>query len=263
VIADYKVEIDFRIKIFLEVINMSKFERSEWRNRKSAQEFIENADNYILERKRLFMVMKSLYKHFLLDNIKDRPIKVLDLGCGDGILTGELLKIDEDLEGTLVDGSAEMIENARKRLESYPNLNYMQITFQELVKNDLISTNFDLIISSLAIHHLSRDWKKILFKYIYDRLDVGGFFLNIDVVRAPTKILEEWYLELWKEWIIENEIKIKSSESFHRIPNQYKNNPDNNPDTLKYQLNSLLSIGFWNVDCYYKYGIFSIYGGER
>lgn len=49
---------------------MSEFENSEWKKKEAAEEFIENADFYILERRRLFKVMKSIFKHFLLNNIK-------------------------------------------------------------------------------------------------------------------------------------------------------------------------------------------------
>ena len=238
-----------------------EFEESEWRKKKFAQDFVENADYYILERKKLFEIMKSLYKHFLANKIEDKPIKFLELGCGDGRITQELLSVDKKLEGTLIDGSKEMIENAKKRLKSYPNLNYIQITFQELIKSDL--NKFDFIVSSLAIHHLSMSQKEALFKFIYDHLNNGGFFLNIDTIKAPSNDLEEWYLMLWKEWIKERETENEISESFQHIPQKYKNNPDNHPDTLKNQLNSLESIGFKNVDCYYKYGIFSVYGGQK
>ena len=240
---------------------MDQFEESKWKNNAAALEFIENADIYILERRRLFKIMKSLYNHFLAN--PDKTIKVLELGCGDGRITHELLKVDKSLEGTLIDGSTEMIENAKKRLESYSGLKFIQTTFHELIKNDLLNSSFDLTVSSLAIHHLQSDQKKSLFNYIYNNLNPGGLFLNIDVVRAPTAGLEEWYLRLWKEWIIENEAKMETSESFRHIPDQYKNNPDNNPDTLENQLKSLKSVGFKNVDCYYKYGIFSIYGGQK
>lgn len=241
---------------------MSKFEKSEWSKKKSTQEFIDNADFYILERKRLFKIMKSLYMHFLKEKIKKEPLKVLDIGCGDGILTEQLLNIDNSIEGTLLDGSSQMLENAKKRLKSYPKLEYIQTTFQELIKKDLIS-KYDFVVSSLAIHHLSMNQKESLFKFIYNHLNENGFFLNIDTVKAPSCDLEEWYLKIWKEWIIEKETENGTSESFQHIPLKYKNNPDNHPDTLKNQLNSLESIGFKNVDCYYKYGIFSVYGGQK
>lgn len=241
---------------------MTKFEKSEWIESRHVKDFVENADFYILERQRLFGVMKSFYHHFL-ENKEKRPLKVLDLGCGDGALTNELLKDDNKMEATLIDGSSEMLENARERLKSYDGLNYIHTTFQDLLENDVLTRDFDFIISSLAIHHLYTEEKESLFHYIYHHLNLGGFFLNIDVVRAPTEELEEWYRLLWKEWIADNEIKRKSEKSFQYLPTQYQNNQDNHPDTLEKQLKALKSAGFKEVDCYYKYGIFSIYGGRK
>ena len=47
------------------------------------------------------------------------------------------------------------------------------------------------------------------------------------------------------------------------IPQLYKDNLDNTPDTLKSQIEALEKIGFQNVDCYFKYGIFSLFGGNK
>jgi tRNA (cmo5U34)-methyltransferase len=227
------------------------------------KDFVENADIYILERKKLFSIMKSFYNYFLKNKIKNGQIKVLDLGCGDGALTNELLKVDDQIEATLVDGSSTMIQNAQERLKSYDGLNYIHKTFQELLENDILETDFNFIVSSLAIHHLSSESKESLFQYILHHLKEGGFFLNVDVVRAPNKALEDWYRQLWEEWIAKNELKMGSKESFQHIPLQYKNNPDNYPERLENQLNALKSVGFNQVDCYYKYGIFSIFGGKK
>jgi tRNA (cmo5U34)-methyltransferase len=189
-------------------------------------------------------------------------VQVLDIGCGDGILTEQILKIDENAVGTLVDGSPDMLEKAKKRLAPYSKNNYIESTFQKLIKNDL-NANYDFVVSSLAIHHLSMDQKRSLFQYIYNHLNLYGLFLNIDTVKAPFDDLERFYLTLWKEWIIEKGTKNDIFKKFQHIPNQYENNPDNHPDTLKKQLNALKLIGFKNIDCYYKYGIFTIYGGQK
>ncbi|MBI5459468.1 methyltransferase domain-containing protein [Methanobacterium sp.] len=247
---------------------MSKFEKSEWAEREHAKEFMENADIYILERKRLFAILKSFYRYFLGNNPSKRPVKVLDLGCGNAALTMELLKEDKKINATLVDGSLEMLENARENLSDYPNMNFMHKTFQELLENgsqddDILPHNFDFVVSSLAIHHLHTEEKKSLFQYLYDHLESGGFFLNIETVKAPTDELESWYRVLWSEWIEENQVKLDVKKSFEYLPEQYKDNPDNNPDKLQMQLNALESAGFSQVDCYYKYGIFSIYGGMK
>jgi tRNA (cmo5U34)-methyltransferase len=242
---------------------MAEFEKSEWIESRHVKDFVENADIYILERKKLFSIMKSFYNYFLKNKIKNGQIKVLDLGCGDGALTNELLKVDDQIKATLVDGSSTMIQNAQERLKSYDGLNYIHKTFQELLENDILETDFNFIVSSLAIHHLSSESKESLFQYILHHLKEGGFFLNVDVVRAPNEALEDWYRQLWGEWIAKNELKMGSKESFQHIPLQYKNNPDNYPERLENQLNALKSVGFNQVDCYYKYGIFSIFGGKK
>ncbi|WP_281774770.1 class I SAM-dependent methyltransferase [Methanobacterium formicicum] len=247
---------------------MSKFKKSEWTEEGHARQFLENADIYILERQRLFEILKSFYRYFLRNKVNKRPIKILDLGCGDGALTRELLKEDPEIEATLVDGSAEMLKNAKEHLESHPNFIFIEKTFQELLEdeskgNDIIGDGFDFVVSSLAIHHLHTEEKKSLFSYIYGHLNSGGFFLNIETVKAPTDELESWYRALWREWIGKNQVKLKVKQSFEYLPEQYKDNPDNHPDTLKVQLEALEAVGFSQVDCYYKYGIFSIYGGKK
>lgn len=235
---------------------MTEYERSEWIDKDNVREFVENSDNFLVERKRQFKILASFYSHFLKNKGSKR---IMDLGCGDGRVTAELLKFNEPSEFFLVDGSSEMLKTAKTYLGQADNIHYINKTFQDLIKDDSIG-DFDLIVSSLAIHHLSSEEKNSLFKYIYNHLKEGGFFLNLEVVLSPTSQLEDWYLVLWKEWIVE---KGADSSDFQNIPLKYKKNPDNNPDTLDKQLNMLKKIGFKNVDCHYKYGIFSIYSGER
>lgn len=235
---------------------MTEFERSEWIDEENVREFIENSDNYIVERNRQFKILTSFYKHFLRN---ETPKMIMDLGCGDGRITGELIKLDSPSEFFLVDGSSDMLSKAKAYLRGADNVHYINKTFQDLMHDNSLG-DFDLVVSSLAIHHLSLDEKKSLFKYIYNHLEVGGFFINMEVVLSPTEQLEEWYLLLWKEWIDE---KGPEGENFQQLPFKYKKNPDNHPDTLDTQLNLLKKVGFKNVDCHYKYGIFSIYSGEK
>ena len=63
---------------------MTEFNQSEWIESENVHEFIKNSDNFILERKQQFKILGSFYNHFLRHKIKNRNVKVLDLGCGDG-----------------------------------------------------------------------------------------------------------------------------------------------------------------------------------
>lgn len=240
---------------------MTEFNKSQWAKPEFTQEYRDSADVYIVERKRLLEIMKSFYKHF----IGNKPnSNILDLGCGDGIVIYELLRIDNLIEATLMDGSEDMLNKAKDRLKDFGNLHFIRASFQEILNKNTTLQNYDFIVSSLAIHHLSLEEKTALFRTIYSHLNVDGYFLNIDVVLAPSDALEKWYLLLWEKWIDERKTSLGIEGSqYDDIIRRYKDNTDNKPDTLAAQLNALQTIGFKDVDCFYKYGIFTMYGGKK
>jgi tRNA (cmo5U34)-methyltransferase len=85
----------------------------------------------------------------------------------------------------------------------------------------------------------------------------------LDVVLAPGDELEHWYMKLWREWIDRQRREGITDKDLSGIPLRYKGNPDNLPDTLDLQLGVLRTTGFEQVDCYYKYGVFAIFGGRK
>jgi tRNA (cmo5U34)-methyltransferase len=240
---------------------MTEFNKSHWAKPEFTKEYRDSADVYIVERRKLLEILKSFYKHF----IGNKPnSNILDLGCGDGIVIYELLKIDNSIEATLIDGSEDMLNKAKYRLKDFGTLHFVRASFQEILNKDTALQSYDFIVSSLAIHHLTMAEKTALFKTIYSHLNVDGYFLNIDVVLAPSDALEQWYLLLWKQWIDERKSVLGIEGSHHDdIIRRYKDNTDNKPDTLAAQLDALQTIGFKDVDCFYKYGIFTIYGGKK
>ncbi len=240
---------------------MTEFDKSNWARPEFAKGYRENADIYVLERRRMLTILQSFYLHFLKDN---SPKTMLDLGCGDGILTSVIAEVDDALTATLVDGSGDMLKKAEERLIGFKNARFVRASFEEIVREDSVGAHYDLIASSLAIHHLRLDGKKSIFRYAHDHLNPGGYFLNIDVVLAPDERIERWYSSLWREWIDERTRAIgPESEDFASVVDRYKDNKDNKPDTLENQLEGLRDAGFSEVDCYYKYGIFAMFGGRR
>lgn len=243
----------------MEQVKKADFDQSRWADSKFSQAYRAEADSYIPWR-RLFMDSAiSLHQFFLSQ--KNRP-QVLDLGCGDGLFIEELLKSAPALEVVLVDGSKEMLEAARQRLASHSKIQYIQASFQELLEGNMLSGDFDCIFSSLAIHHLAFRDKVNLYGWIHDQLSPGGYLVNFDVVLSPSEELERWYLILWSEWLGNNSGASNQDRTLP-IPQRYKENKDNQPDTLKSQLETLEKIGFQEVDCYCKYGIFSLFGGKK
>ena len=240
---------------------MTEFNKSNWAKAEFSREYIDNADICIVERRRSLEILKSFYKHFLKSR---HEVKLLDLGCGDGILAYELMKVDSSLSAVLIDGSGEMLKKAKERLKDFHDIDFIKASFQEILERNILQQTFDLAVSSLAIHHLTMEEKSALFRKIFSCLDPDGFFMNIDVVLAPTENLENWYMSLWQEWIAEQKTSLGIESSYgDDTMRRYKDNKDNKPDTLDDQLLALRETGFKDVDCYFKYGIFTIFGGRK
>jgi tRNA (cmo5U34)-methyltransferase len=238
---------------------MSKFEESRWTNSKFSQNYRDEANIYLPFRREFIEITKSLYAFFFDAKSENN---VLDLGCGDGLFIEELLKTFSPKSITLVDGSNEMLEAAQKRLGKKANINFIQASFQNLFSSELLNQNYDFVYSSLAIHHLPLEEKTLLYSYIYKLLSPSGCFVHYDVVAPVSTKIENWFLALWRQWIREHPSK-EMSENLLGIPDQYKKNTDNLPDTLDSQLQVLTQIGFKEVDCFFKHGIFSLFGGFK
>ncbi len=240
---------------------MTEFDKSNWARPEFSQGYRDNADIFIIERRRMLAILRSFYVHFVKDGA---PKTMLDLGCGDGIVTAAIADADPTISATLVDGSPDMLKKAGELLEGLNNAHYVRASFEEILREDKVSGVYDFIASSLAIHHLTLDEKKALFQYAHEHLKPGGHFVNIDVVLAPSGELEGWYMKLWREWIDGRARALGiEGEQFESVIDGYKDNKDNKPDTLDDQLEALRSVGFEDVDCYYKYGVFTMFGGRR
>src|SRR6266536_6213795 len=100
---------------------MSSFDQTRWADPAFSREYLDHADDYIPDRFYLFHVLCSFYRTFVA-----RPGggRVCDLGCGDGVLTDQLLREDPSIDATLVDGAEEMLAAAKRRFAERPNVRF-------------------------------------------------------------------------------------------------------------------------------------------
>jgi tRNA (cmo5U34)-methyltransferase len=210
----------------------------------------------------MFSIVSSLLSHCLQGK---QNIKLLDLGCGDGILTEELLKTNNGLSVTLIDGGEGMIQKAKERLKGYQNTTFIKATFQELIDGTVNLGTYDFCVSSMAIHHLEMKEKASLFRHIASYLNPGSHFVDVDVVLPPSEELEQWYFSIWKDWLAHMMSRYNVKDEVPEdLIKRYKDPLSmNKPDTLGNQLRALELAGFMDVDCYFKNGVFVVFGGKK
>ena len=56
---------------------------------------------------------------------------------------------------------------------------------------------YEVVVSTLSIHHLGGSEKKELFRRVYDVLSDGGALINADHILGSTPEIEAFYHEAW------------------------------------------------------------------
>jgi hypothetical protein len=100
----------------------------------------------------------------------DHPVKIMDIGCGDGALIVKLLqelqsvagKIDDIAEILLIDPSAAMVNLAEKTVrQAFPASAVKIANYRMEEFSDKIDTKYDIALSSLSYHHMPLEKKRI------------------------------------------------------------------------------------------------------
>lgn len=225
--------------------------------------YMNAADIIVVERERSIQLFLALFScHFTGRN----NLRLLDLGCGDGTITRRFIDVYPGHYYALLDGSADMIERAKVKLHDKKNITYIQKSFEEFIDNEDDITTYDCIFSANAIHHLDAIGKAKLYFKIYLILNHDGLFINYDVIQPPSARTEQWQFEMWRQWMNEALTKAGRAEEVGKhdgLPDLYRSKPDNHPGPLFDQLRILKRIGFKDVDCFFKYGIFALFGGVK
>ena len=180
---------------------------------------------------------------------QDQPIAVADLGAGSGLFARHVLAIYPEATFTLVDASTEMLDLARKRFRQESDaFAFIEQRLEDFSEDE----RFDVVISSLAIHHLEDADKRSLFKRILTALRPGGAFINVDQIKGQPPF-DRLY---WETWLA----KVRAAgASEANIQTSIKRRKEFDHDArLSSQLTWLREAGFV-ADCIYKHYFVAVF----
>ncbi|HUI28127.1 MAG TPA: class I SAM-dependent methyltransferase [Candidatus Kryptonia bacterium] len=218
--------------------------------------FDADAGIYDRSRRQLVWCFDDFYRT-VLDVVPfptDAAIRVLDLGAGTGVLSSFLAAAFPRADITMVDISEEMLSRARVRFaDKATPAKFIVMDFATAALPD----PYDLVVSALAIHHLSHDDKRRLFRAVYAALNDGGAFINADQALGPTAAAEARYQDIWLRRAHEK------GASKGDIAAAIERMRADRSATLTDQLRWLTEAGFCDVDCWYKFYRFAVLGGFK
>lgn len=186
---------------------------------------------------------------------RKKPIDVLDLGAGTGLFSKIIFEKYLHANFILYDLAAQMLEVAEDRFRK--NRDQFEFITDDYRHIEGVE-KFDLVISSLSIHHLTHEDKRELFRKIHKILRNQGLFINIDQIHGGTNYLRKLY---WDQWL-DHVHKAGAPEKQIRDSIDRRKKYDKDA-TMEEQLRWLKEAGFGKVDCVYKNYFIGIFLGQR
>lgn len=181
----------------------------------------------------------------------DEPLRILDVGTGQGLLAALFLDAFPAASAVGLDASEAMRQVAMQRMAAYGDrFEYMLGNFVEGELPADLGEPFDVVVSSRAIHHVPSRDKQLLYAAIYRVLAPAGVFLNLDGAR-PDDALRDVYTAAGGRPARSHPDSERARETSHYF------------ETLDEQLEFLRTAGFRSVDCFWKSLDLVLIGGYK
>ena len=244
---------------------MSEIASNDGWSEADSENFIDYGRYYVPEREQQIETICSL--------IPDTPppSHVVELCCGEGLLSHALL---ERLPNTTVhafDGSPKMLAHTAVRLAQYGDR--FDTTQFDLAASDWRAFPWPLtgVVSSLAIHHLDGPGKAALFADVARALAPGGVFVVADLVEPTSEAGRRVAAKAWDDAVRQRALELDGDlaafETFQADDwNHYsapEPDPVDMPSPLKSQLDWMAAAGLVDIDVHYLKAGHAIFSGRK
>jgi tRNA (cmo5U34)-methyltransferase len=190
--------------------------------------------------------------------------RFLDLGAGDGALAALVLSVFPGARAVLVDFSEPMLAGVQRRLGDSGRWEVARADLSESRWRRVVPEGrYGAVVSSLAIHHLPAQRKRELYAEVFELLDDGAMFVNLDYVKVAGPLSG-----LWDEQLVANALELERERGGQRSAAELERHlcddaDEDRPDTLEDQLRWLREAGFQEVEVHFKWAEAAVFGGKR
>ena len=191
----------------------------------------------------------------------DASFTFADLGAGTGPAARALLDHYPNAKAVLADFSPLMKDEAAAVMQRYEGrFQYIEFDMATGDWPDAIPHALDAVITSQCLHHLSDERKQGLFPEIWQRLALGGWYLNFDPIASSDPLVEETWLR-----VTERIDPAQKEKRLNQTPTQHARHEEHirYMIPLEPQVDFVRAAGFEAVDVYWKQLDYVIYGGRR
>jgi len=237
--------------------------RSKWQNKDLATAYLEGVRGAIPGADLQLAVLGKIVSNWCPD-----PVRILDIGCGDGILGRYLMDIFPTTEALFTDFSDPMLEASRKKLRGVARAKVVKSDFSAPAWLEKIGGHglFNVVVSGFAVHHQPDVRKKELYTEIYHLLSPGGVFLNLEHVSSLSASGEELFEDFFIDHLYRFHRGTDPSKTRQQVAETFYHRPDKKENILApvdIQCEWLREIGYRNVDCFFKVFELALFGGRK
>ncbi len=223
-------------------------ENNFWKSKDAVDQYQRTANIIIPDRIDILSKIANLALMF----VSTQP-KILDLGCGSGDVTAEIIKQRPDTSACMVDLSEEMIQLVRERFRNNKNIEVISSNLDDGIPDNLLSKKFDVVTSTFALHHVEYEKRVGLYSQIKHILCDGGLFINGDMFIGESPAITDWERDNMvgqasKRFNSELGLKTTPEQVKHRLLEESAEQGDK-PGTIWNMCEDLRQAGFQYVDC--------------
>lgn len=182
---------------------------------------------------------------------------LLDIGCGAGNYTLQMLEKLPNLNCTLIDLSLPMLNKALERV-SENTQNTVTILQGDIREVELKENHYDIILAGAVLHHLrdDKDWETTFAK-LYKLLKPGGCLMISDLITQDTELLNNYTWERYGDYL-----ESLGGKEYRQKVIEYIAKEDS-PRSINYQLDLMKQVGFSKVEILHKNMCFGAFGGIK